>query len=104
MIAYEKFSQNPDLKDKLLETGTVTLIEGTQDMFWGAGALLGSKILTEGKWNGRNELGQVLHEVREDLRRTENWRTMSQPRETNNGIRSISSPQLGTSSQPGMNA
>lgn len=74
MIVQEKFSQNADLKEKLLSTGTTMLIEATSDNYWGAGSLLGSKLLKEGKWTGRNELGIILNEVREDLRRTEKWK------------------------------
>lgn len=73
LIIQEKFAQNPDLKDKLLATGTNRLIEATQDNYWGAGATIGSKLLNTGKWSGRNELGRILGEVREDLRRTEAW-------------------------------
>lgn len=67
MILTEKFAQNNNLKEKLLNTGTVNLIEATQDLFWGAGAQLGSKTLKDCQWAGRNESGAILHEVREDL-------------------------------------
>lgn len=78
MIVQEKFSQNSDIKEKLISTGSINLVEGTFDFFWGAGALLGSKTLKEGKWTGRNEMGLILSEVREDLKRTESWKAFSQ--------------------------
>lgn len=84
MIVQEKFSQNTDLKDKLLRTGTVLLVEGTIDSYWGAGVTFGSKTPKDGKWTGRNEMGAILHEVCEDLRRTENWQAVTPA--TNQGI------------------
>lgn len=83
MIVQEKFSQNADLKGKLLDSGTTVLIEATIDTYWGAGATLGSKSLKEGNWSGRNELGIILHEVREDLRRTESWNSMTNNNSSN---------------------
>lgn len=47
---------------------------------------MGSKLLKVGKWSGRNELGAILGEVREDLRCTEAWnqsRDNAQERITN---------------------
>jgi ribA/ribD-fused uncharacterized protein len=53
-----KFS-NPDLAERLLATGSAELIEGNSwnDTFWG---------LCRGR--GRNMLGQLLMEVREEIR------------------------------------
>lgn len=73
VIIQEKFFQSDYLQAKLLETGTNTLIEATTDTFWGAGAVLGSKILSTGKWSGINTLGQLLVEIREDVKRTKGW-------------------------------
>lgn len=42
-IVTDKFSQNPHLQEKLLLTGTKTLIEATTDPYWGAGVIIGSK-------------------------------------------------------------
>lgn len=72
-IVLEKFSQNEDLLDSLLSTGTKTLIEATTDKYWGAAAVIGSKLLKNGSWKGRNELGLILSEVREELKRERNW-------------------------------
>lgn len=74
VIVQEKFSKVDDIRAKLLSTGNDRLIEATSDGYWGAGALIGSKLLKNGKWTGRNELGMILGEVREDLRRTEAWK------------------------------
>lgn len=72
-ILEAKFAQNPSLRDLLLTTGTKRLIEATSDSFWGAAALLGSKLLKNGKWTGLNTLGAVMEEAREDLKREYNW-------------------------------
>lgn len=59
----EKFSANhPELRKKLLETGNALIRDGSpQDNYWGIGR--------SGK--GRNRLGQILMEVREELQRAE---------------------------------
>ena len=64
-----KFSQNANIRKKLLETGGIYLIEGSTDSFWGAGKRLYSKELVEGIWNGQNKLGEILLDQRTDLRR-----------------------------------
>lgn len=56
---YAKFTQHPDLTDKLLETGNARLVEHTKnDSYWGDG----------GDGIGKNMLGQLLMEVRERIR------------------------------------
>lgn len=72
-IVTDKFSQNPQLQEKLLLTGTRTLIEATTDPYWGAGVIIGSKLLAKGKWKGSNHLGTILGEVRDELKRSEAW-------------------------------
>ncbi len=53
-----KFHQNPELAQRMLETGTAELIEdSTSDIYWGSGK--------EG--DGQNWLGKVLMEVRAEL-------------------------------------
>ena len=55
---YAKFSQNKELKEKLLLTGNARLIEDSlSDLYWG-GVVQGS----------RNRLGMMLEEIRETLR------------------------------------
>ena len=57
-IVKAKFTQNEDLKRKLLATGNAMLIEGNtwNDTFWG---------VCRGK--GKNELGKILVKVRDEL-------------------------------------
>ncbi|KAF5827401.1 swarming motility protein ybiA [Dunaliella salina] len=56
----EKFSQNPILKETLLRTGNVVLIESVPrgDKFWGVKGNVGA-----------NVLGQLLMELREDAKK-----------------------------------
>lgn len=68
-IAREKFMQNPELCDKLVQTGQASLIEATLDSFWAANATLNSKSLKKGTWEGANFMGKILMEVRTELRR-----------------------------------
>jgi ribA/ribD-fused uncharacterized protein len=60
-IAYCKFAQNQDLKEKLLKTGEEELIEGNhwRDQFWG---------VYNGE--GKNWLGRILMKVRKKLSET----------------------------------
>lgn len=57
-IVYAKFSQNQDLKEKLLATGDKLLEEGNTwgDMIWGTVAGI-----------GENKLGKILMRVRSEL-------------------------------------
>jgi len=77
-----KFSQNPQMMDTLLATGNAILAEcSPRDKDWGI--LLSTsdpEVQDITKWRGENLLGQVLMEVREELREelrvTENGETM----------------------------
>jgi len=65
-----KFSQNPDLLEKLLSTDGTTLVEASPyDTIWGIG-LRADDPLAEDRatWRGSNWLGEILTEVREELR------------------------------------
>jgi hypothetical protein len=54
-----KFTQHEDLSQLLLDTGDARLIEHTdQDDYWGDG----------GDGSGKNMLGRILMEIREELR------------------------------------
>ena len=56
-----KFTQHAGLRDTLLATGDAMLVEHTRnDSYWGDG----------GDGRGRNMLGQILVNVREELRGT----------------------------------
>lgn len=56
----KKFSENPVLRNRLLETGNAVLVEvaGAHDAFYGDGA----------NGSGRNHLGQLLMHVRDEIR------------------------------------
>ena len=53
-----KFTQIPDLKKLLLNTGDAVLVDHDDDLYWSDG----------GDGSGRNMLGVVLMEVRDELR------------------------------------
>lgn len=65
-ILYEKFSQNPEVRQKLIDTGDSLLIEGNTwcDNFWG-------RCICVDCWGkyiiGQNILGLLLMELREKL-------------------------------------
>ena len=55
---YAKFSQNKEIRDVLISTGKETIIEKTtNDYYWGCGK----------DGSGKNKLGIILMEVREEL-------------------------------------
>jgi ribA/ribD-fused uncharacterized protein len=57
---HAKFTQHADLRVLLLSTGDATIVEHTErDDFWGDG----------GDGSGRNMLGRLLMDLREELRR-----------------------------------
>jgi ribA/ribD-fused uncharacterized protein len=62
-----KFSQNQDLKNKLLSTGLKTLVEASpHDTIWGIGLSEDDPdIYDRSKWKGLNLLGQALTMTRE---------------------------------------
>ncbi|CAG9318765.1 unnamed protein product [Blepharisma stoltei] len=56
---FSKFKQNPELKEKLLATGTAKLVEDNhKDAFWG-GSIEGSE----------NKMGKLLMDLREQLKK-----------------------------------
>ena len=65
----EKFDQNSDLKDYLLNTGDLTLGEASPtDRFWGIGCGLGREDTTKRiKWTGKNKLGELLMTLRSQM-------------------------------------
>ncbi len=65
----EKFRQNQELKERLLQTGNAILAEcAVQDKIWGIGvSMKDERQFTISKWKGQNLLGFALMEVREKL-------------------------------------
>jgi ribA/ribD-fused uncharacterized protein len=59
-VVRAKFTQHDDLKQVLLVTGDAKLVEHTEnDSYWGDG----------GDGSGKNRLGHILMQVRDELRR-----------------------------------
>jgi ribA/ribD-fused uncharacterized protein len=69
---YLKYSQNADIKEKLLKTGDLILVEASPiDPIWGIGLAeeTDDAILADPKnWKGRNLLGKSIMKVRSMLR------------------------------------
>jgi len=66
---YEKFNQNPDLKKKLLDPeldGKLFVEASPYDCIWGVG-VGEDEAVNPKKWRGKNLLGKILGEVREEL-------------------------------------
>jgi ribA/ribD-fused uncharacterized protein len=65
----EKFCQNETLKDFLVGTGNLQLAEASPtDKFWGTGVGLGKEESTNPSlWPGKNQLGKLLMELRNEL-------------------------------------
>ena len=68
---FQKFLQNPELKDFLLRTGDKILVEASPwDRVWGIGMGKNNEnAQNPAAWRGQNLLGFALMEVREELRR-----------------------------------
>ncbi|NDI35490.1 NADAR family protein [Chengkuizengella sediminis] len=70
---FAKFTQNKQLKQKLLETKGTTIVEASPvDPIWGVGLSEDNpKILNRKTWKGTNWLGEILTQIREDMIVTE---------------------------------
>lgn len=64
-VCYAKFTQDPNLKAKLLATGDQELVEGNyhRDSYWGKAYIQKTK-----SFEGKNRLGIILMKLREELR------------------------------------
>lgn len=70
-LLYRKFRPGTECADLLLDTGNAELVEGNwwNDTFWGVYKFVDrSRSLRPEPWPGKNWLGQLLMEIREDLR------------------------------------
>ena len=64
-----KFSQNPELRDKLLGTQGKLVEANMHDKFFSCGlALEDPKIVEESRWEGQNILGSILSDIRDTLK------------------------------------
>ena len=65
-----KFTQNTALKTHLLDSNDKCLVEGNpNDFYWAVGLSIYSKeIWNKSSWKGRNQLGQILQNLRSELR------------------------------------
>lgn len=68
-ILLKKYTQNPALGDRLLNTGNLNLHEASNDLQWATGAELSSKAVLSGTWPGLDTMGQLLEGVRSELSR-----------------------------------
>lgn len=66
---YAKFTQNENLLKALLKTKHTTLVEASPvDFIWGIGlAEDDPRALDKNQWRGKNWLGEILTQLREDL-------------------------------------
>ena len=64
-----KYRQNPDLMQKLLDTGDAILAEASpRDKVWGIGLDAGTAAATDiSKWPGESLLGRILMELRDEF-------------------------------------
>ena len=67
-ILEEKFKQNINMKQKLIQTGNSKLLEGTSDKFWGSGIPIAKyKSINQKNIPGKNILGNMLSEIRKKM-------------------------------------
>lgn len=68
-VNYQKFTQNQDLKQKLLATEKKVLVEASpNDRIWGVGLYANDSLILDDKnWTGQNLLGKALMEVRSKI-------------------------------------
>lgn len=66
-----KFGQNAELLEKLLATGDTLLVEASpSDKIWGIGLSQDNPLAqSKSTWKGLNLLGQILTDVREELKK-----------------------------------
>jgi ribA/ribD-fused uncharacterized protein len=66
---YAKFTQNENLKKHLLKTDGTTLVEASpMDTIWGIGMGADNPKAQDRKtWRGKNQLGEILTKLRDDL-------------------------------------
>ena len=65
-LMYAKFSQNPELMDRLVATYPHPLIESTKDTEWGGGLPFGDPDYDRGIVKGENKCGKELSSIRDE--------------------------------------
>ena len=70
-LLFAKFSGNSNLQSGLLKTGEKTICQASiNDLFWGAGvAHRDTNVTDPSKWSGKNMLGKLLMEVRDQIKK-----------------------------------
>jgi len=73
-ICKAKFTQSAKMREELLNTGNTLLVEASPyDKIWGIGlGVEDPRSLDEAQWQGLNLLGQVLTNVREEIKNEQN--------------------------------
>lgn len=66
-IVKQKFVENNNLKLKLLNTTGYTLEEASFDRYWGTGVPVYSRDFVKGVHTGKNIMGRLLEEIRDDF-------------------------------------
>lgn len=66
-IIKEKFTQNDDMRDILLNTGNSVLYEAMTDQYWGIRSTLFAKSTYQETGKGQNRLGLMLMALRTEL-------------------------------------
>ncbi len=65
---YSKFDQNPNLRDKLLQTAPTMLVEASPyDRFWGIGHSMNDPKVNDNENWGLNHLGKLLVKIRQGM-------------------------------------
>ena len=67
-ILWQKFGQNPEIRNYLISTKGKKLVEcNPYDLIWGAGLSLDDNFQFESNWRGKNLLGKALMETRKSF-------------------------------------
>lgn len=71
-VVSRKFHQNKIAREYLQKTKDIELVEGTRDTFWGCGVSIEDPRVKDSMyWSGRNTLGKILMEVRQNVKTDE---------------------------------
>ena len=68
-VLYARYSQNPELAERLCATGSCRLIEASPDVDWGIGISIWDDLVKEGDGPGNNNFGKSTERVRARLQK-----------------------------------